>query len=520
MQPVNRSETVLYLVIAAVTLFLAGIILIIVVARVQERSALQGTAVAAQQEATRLAEAQRPVPTATETRPGDWLPPSWTPVPSLTPTDTITPSPVPSLTPTATPTEPPTATPTVSPTPSPSNTPPRGAPTPVPLVVSDRYDLFNILLIGSDKRDTSPTFRTDTLIVVSINRTTNTVNMLSIPRDLYVFVPGFSFERVNTASYLGETYLGPGRGDALVAETITYNLGVRIDRHARVDFSGFRQVIDELGGVNVAVDCPLTDYRIVAPDRDPNDLANYAWYTLPIGMHRMDGSLALWYARSRQTTSDFERNRRQQIILRAVWRKVQEMGLVGQLPMLWEQLTGIVSTDLTLSDVLGLVPVALALDSSRIRSYLIGPAEVESYTTPGGAAVLQPVPDAVRRVVELFNTPPTNNLLFAERPLLEVYNGTDHADWGQVAVARLAWEGFAAVDGGSADPGSFPHTVIVDYTGGAKPGSLDVLMRALNVRRENIINAPDPNQPHDFRVILGESYNACTYSPWRAVVQN
>jgi LCP family protein required for cell wall assembly len=463
-------------------------------------------------------------------------------VPTETTTPTLTPCPTPTTTPSSTPTATPSATATITPTatasptptltPMPSVTPipsatatipasPTATPTPLPgaskaveLVPTGQYDIFNILLLGSDQRPNDPSYRTDTLIVVSVNRTTNTVNMLSIPRDLYLYIPGYGMDRINTASIRGDISRWQGRGAGLIAYTIQYNLGIRIDRYARINFDGFKQIVDALGGIDVAVDCPLTDYRLASPKLDPNNLANYRLFRLPIGYHHMDGSLALWYARSRETTSDFDRNRRQQMVLRAIWRKLMEQNISSHLATLWDQAAKIVETNLTLVDAAGLVPIAVDLDSTRMHSYFLGPQQVKDWTTPDGAAVLLPQPKAIRDIVNLLYTPPTDNQLVAEQPTLVVLNGTSQKAWDIVATSRLSWEGFAPVDAGSAESTTYPHTLIYDYTGNAKPSSRKTLQRVLGVRKDDIIDAPDPNRAVDFRIILGASYNACTYSAW------
>ncbi len=551
MQPGKGRETVLYAIIALFTLGSTAALLVILGAYVLQQNQLQAIQSAGEQSATalmttRIALAASATPTLTVPRS-----PTNTPTDTRTPTRTYTPTftrtPTPTVTPTLTPTatHTPTATltatstltpsvtltPSITPTPTPLVTPTLpfiptvtvtplfGAAQPVEPVPMGDYDLLNILLLGSDIRPVSGDYRTDTIIVVSVNRTTNTVNMLSIPRDMYLYIPGYGYNRINTASFWGDLYKWPGRGEALLAETITYNLGIRIDRYARVDFNGFKQLIDTLDGIDVPVDCPLRDYRLVNPNLDPNNLLNYQMFTLPIGLHHMDGSLALWFARSRETTSDFERNRRQQIVLRAIWQKIQRLGLLEHLPALWDRLTGIVQTNLTLPDVLGLAPVALGIDGSRMHSYFLGPAQVKDWTTPDGAQVLLPLPAAIRHVVTLLYTPPTTNQLFAENPTLEIYNGTPNRDWDKVAASRLIWEGFVPDDLGQADADNYPRTLVYDYTGGAKPGSLRALLRALNAQAGDVIDAPDPNQTVDFKVILGASYNACTYSPWLTSAQ-
>jgi LCP family protein required for cell wall assembly len=415
----------------------------------------------------------------------------------------MTPTPIPSAT--ETPVSTPTATPKLA-----------GAPAAVEMVPTGDYDIFNILLLGSDQRHGDTAYRTDTIIVVSVNRTTNTVNMLSIPRDLYLYVPGYGQDRINTAAIHGDLGNWKGGGAGLLAYTIGYNLGIRIDRYAKINFDGFKEIIDALDGIDVPVDCPLSDYRIASPKLDPNNQANYKMFTLPIGYHHMDGALALWFARSRETTSDFDRNRRQQLVLRAIWHKALEQNLLSDLPPLWDQVTKIAETNLTLVDAASLLPIALDIDGTRLHSYFLGPGQVTGWTTPEGAQVLLPQPKAIRAVITQLYIPPTENRLVTEQPSLEIYNGTKHKAWDKIAVSRLSWEGFVPDDAGQAETTDFPRTLIYDYTGDAKPSSLKTLQTILNVRKDDIIASPDPDRKVDFRIILGASYNACTYSAWQS----
>src|SRR5690606_2262066 len=130
--------------------------------------------------------------------------------------------------------------------------------------------------------------RTDVLTIVSVNRTAGTVSMLSIPRDLYVYIPDHQVARINTAFGWGETNLGEGEGAQLLIDTIRYNLGLEIDYYARVDFNGFHQIVDDLGGVEVAVDCAIQDWRLREPGLDPTVEDNWEMFTLPVGVHLMD----------------------------------------------------------------------------------------------------------------------------------------------------------------------------------------------------------------------------------------
>jgi LCP family protein required for cell wall assembly len=459
------------------------------------------------------------------------LPPTWTPTftrtasptftisPTRTPTATRTPTRTRTFTPSATftathtftPSHTPSVTLTPSITPLPTDTPPPPTPEPgaMPPIEVGAHDLFNILLIGSDRRPNAVDYRTDTLVIVSVNRTIGSVSLLSLPRDLYVYIPKHGYDRINTAALWGDLYkLNDGGVRTLIA-TVRYNFGIRIDRFAQVNFDGFKTIIDRLGGIEMVVDCPITDYRL-REGANPNVLANYQPFTLKVGVHRMDGAFALWYVRSRNGTSDFDRNRRQQAMLRAIFQALRERGQLEQLPALWQDLTKVVKTDLTLSDLLSLLPIALNLDNLTLRSYFISPQQVSSWRTPQGADVLVPNREAIRAELVKFLTPPTANALTHERPTVAVYNGSGHADWDRVAAERLAWEGFAPQAMGESE--RVAATRIYDHTGGAKPSSLRLLLRALNLSAKNVIEQPDPNADTDFKVVLGTNYNACTFN--------
>jgi LCP family protein required for cell wall assembly len=472
-----------------------------------------------------------PPASETPTRALPTLPPTWTPTYTRTasPTFTISPTRTPSATrtPTRTRTFTPSATFTATHTFTPSYTPsvtltpsitplPTDTPLPstlepgaMPPIEVGAYDLFNILLIGSDKRANAVDYRTDTLVIVSVNRTVGSVSLLSLPRDLYVYIPKYGYDRINTAALWGDLHKLNGGGIGTLIATVRYNFGIRIDRFAQVNFDGFKAIIDRLGGIEIAVDCPITDYRL-REGANPNVLANYQLLTLKVGVHRMDGAFALWYVRSRNGTSDFDRNRRQQAMLRAIFQALRERGQLEQLPALWQDLTEIVKTDLTLSDLLSLLPIALNLDNMTLRSYFISPQQVSSWQTPQGAAVLVPNREAIRAELIKFLTPPTANTLMRERPTVAIYNGSGNADWDRVAAERLAWEGFAPQAMGESE--RVAVTRLYDHTGGAKPSSLRLLLRTLNLSAKHLIEQPDPNADTDFKLVLGTNYNACTFN--------
>ncbi len=372
-------------------------------------------------------------------------------------------------------------------------------------------DILNIILLGTDEdlQPNEPSVRTDTMVIVSINRTVGSVAMLSLPRDLYVCIPQLGMQRLNVAYGWGQSVgWSPGGGFGLLQETILYNFGIPIHFYAKVSFNGFKALIDALGGVNIAVDCPMIDQLRFTGQYDAQGTPVYAPYTLDVGYYRMDGSLALWYARVRQRLSDFDRNRRQQQLLRAMWREALSQGLLQKAPELWSQASQIVETNLQLPDILGLLPFALNLTPENIGSFqLVKGRETDAWRTPYGEDVQIPT-EGLFETLRQFYTPPTRNRLVRNLGSIEVINGSPKPNYDLVAVDLLSWEGFRAVARGQGE--ATAQTVIYDYTGSASPQVLQELRRTLNIRADRIISQPDPNRTVDFRVVLGADYVSCS----------
>ena len=446
---------------------------------------------------------------------------TFTPVPSATSTDTFTP--LPTDTPSITPTNTQFPTSTITPTSDESipstvtSTPIIGGPGQAPLLSSGDYDIFNVLLLGNDSRpDGRVSYRTDVVTVVSVNKTTATVNMLSIPRDLYVYIPTIGFSRINAVVALGEVEGWPKGGIDLLKATIQYNFGIPIHGYAQVDFTGFERIIDAVGGVDLVVDCPLTDYRLKSSELNPLLFENWHEVTLDVGVHRMDGPTALWFARSRVTTSDFDRNRRHQVLLRAIWHRFQLRDMWDDIPELWDAFSDIVDTDLSIEEIISLAPIGIQLSPELIESHFIGLGEVEPFQTAQGGSVLRLRPVEVQTVVQKFYSPPTQNHLFQQQPRVEILNQSGIPNLGFVAQERLAWDGFPTFVNSQANDELASQTLIYDYTGDLRGGSVDILQRVLGGQAVNIISEPDPNRTVDYRIVLGQSYDSCTYNPWQS----
>jgi LCP family protein required for cell wall assembly len=240
---------------------------------------------------------------------------------------------------------------------------------------------FNFLLLGSDQRPFEGGFRTDTIILVSLDPSKGKVSLISFPRDLYVTIPGWTQQRINTAMGYG--------GFPLLAETLQYNFGVRPTHYVMVNFLAFKQTIDSLGGIDVYAAQPLTDHR-----------DKYGTYTVRAGRNHMDGETALWYARSRYSTSDFDRTRRQQEVILALFERIISLNGIEKASELYEIYVGNVTTNLTWKDISPLLPLAVKLsNTNHIQRYYIGPAQVIPWITPGGAQVLLPNYDAITAVL-------------------------------------------------------------------------------------------------------------------------
>ncbi|NIV33453.1 MAG: hypothetical protein GWN58_29600, partial [Anaerolineae bacterium] len=392
------------------------------------------------------------LPSSTPTAPPTLTPTVPTPTPSRIPTQTATPTSTLSPTPTATPTHTPTPTRTPSPTPTLEPTP-----TPVPTSVLTE-DLIHILLIGGD-RDYVYDQNTDTLIVAAINRATKQVSMLSIPRDLWVYIPEFGYGRINIAQRIGyRINYEDGRGPGLLKRTIEENLGIPIDHWVRIGYEGFARAVDELGGVDLLVPC-RTNLRFQPPTSEEQQEI-----ILEPGMHHLDGWTALRYVRTRRGDSDFERSQRQQRFIKAVWSQFKSPDIVLKIPGLWSALKNAFQTDLKLGDVLALVPTALDLEPHRVRSLYIGRSQIDYWTTEGGASVLLPIPEKIQEVVARLYAPPgREETVAASSARVRVLNGTTRPYLAHIAADQLRWAGFEVSGIGSDERTDYGRTWIHVY---------------------------------------------------------
>lgn len=293
------------------------------------------------------------------------------------------------LNPTATyiPTAYPTSTPTITPTPRPTQPKskyPNGS-----RPIAQPEGQTNIVILGSDQHAHSSGFRTDVILLLTVNTTKHTVSLTSFPRDLYVYIPGWTHQRINTAF--------PHGGFKALKNTFEFNFGFRPDYYVLVNLWFFERVINDLGGIYINVPYTLCDNKW-------NGSQPHCVYP---GRRLFYGKEALWYVRSRQTTSDFDRNRRQQQVVNAVFQKALALNTLSKAPKFYNTYKHSVRTNIPLKTVLSFVPTATKLkDSSRIHQYYIDRSAVSSWVSPGGAQVLLPRSGKIRNILkQALNSP-------------------------------------------------------------------------------------------------------------------
>jgi LCP family protein required for cell wall assembly len=368
-------------------------------------------------------------------------------------------------------------------------------------------ETVNFLLIGSDKRQGS-SYRTDTMVIAVMWPREGQVSLISIPRDLWIYIPTVGMQRINTAYQTGEITGHPGGGAGLLKETIAHNLGIRIDHTAMVDFDGFRRIVDTLGGVEVPVGCSYTDWRLIDPSYDPYDEDNWWLYTLGPGLIHMDGDLALWYARSRSKSNDFDRGRRQQEVLRAIFTQAMRTDTLNKVPQLYNDFSSTIATDLGLGDILKLVPYGPRMTNANIRGYYIRPPYVSSWTTPAGASVLLPEEAGLRALLTEATTL-SPRAVERQAVALDVQNGTTIPSLEALAASNLNYAGYQSQTS-AADSHDYTYSVLVDFTSTQDPDTRQAILSALGLADSaNQLSMPDASSPVSYRLILGFDYDAC-----------
>lgn len=372
---------------------------------------------------------------------------------------------------------------------------------------------FNVLLLGVDRRESlEEGVRADTLILVHVNPDGGWAGMLAIPRDSVVQVPGLGLQKINTAytygfnnaaRLYGEGTTPEAGGGALAAETVEGFLGLEVDYIAQVDFRGFQRIVDTIGGISVDVERPLLDPAY------PTEDFGYERIYIPAGLQVMDGETALRYARSRHSSSDFDRSARQQQVLRAMLAEVRARGLLSQaalLPELARDLEASVSTTLPLSDLetlRGLAALAAGLDTGRIVSLSLNPNDVRVVAEQGSDIYWDPA-DVAAQVARLLAGPDGPG----ELARVAVLNGAGVHGLATRVSGRLEAQGFIVNPPADA-PLPAERTLLIDYAG--RPETLRRLADTLGLDPGQVYTTPPADAPAppfqaDIVLLLGADY--------------
>jgi LCP family protein required for cell wall assembly len=229
-------------------------------------------------------------------------------------------------------------------------------------------------------------------MLMTVNPAGPRLGMLSIPRDLYVDIPGHSTNRINTAHFWGERQ-SEGGGPALTMATVARTFNVPVHGYVRLDFDGFRAIVDGVGGVDVVVDEAIVDNAFPTADYGTTRIE------IPAGLQHMDGETALRYVRSRHGSSDFDRAARQQQVVIALVRSLSGPRGWVRLPAVLGAVIGHVDTDLGLGELIQLAITGLRVGPDRLEHHVIDREMTRPWTTPTGGAVLLPLWEAIDPLV-------------------------------------------------------------------------------------------------------------------------
>ena len=314
----------------------------------------------------------------------------------------------------------------------------------------------NILIIGSDRRvhQADVGARSDTLMVVRLDPQTNSISMLSVPRDLRVDIPGFGLNKINAAYSLG--------GAKLTVETVKQLLGVPINDFIDVNFEGFIKVVDKLGGAYLMVDHRYYNNTAVT---------NYASIDIQPGYQVLNGHQALSFVRFRHDQNgDFTRIVRQQMFLREMKRELAGSATITSFPHLFSVATIMshyaVSDIASLSKIYGLVTLGLKLDTNHIyQAHITG-------TTPtiGGVSYVVATPQDIAAGVQEFLSPVSPQLrgqskasvsqLPRSQVKITVLNGSGRAGAAAAVAAQLQTRGYVVAVGGNAANFGYATTTV------------------------------------------------------------
>ena len=385
----------------------------------------------------------------------------------------------------------------------------------------DGASRVNVLVMGLDYRDVldiqaglqqgAP--RTDTMIVLTIDPLTKTAGAISIPRDLWVNIPGFGYHKINTAYTFGENNHLPGGGAGLAIQTVEAFLGVPINYYVWVEFSSFINAIDRVGGVDV---CVPEKIDVARYDQEGHDI-------LEPGCQTLSGIVALGYARARNTANgDIDRSGRQMQVIMGLRDKITSpenwAKLAAAAPGLYQDVSKGIHANMDLTDALKLAALAREIPKDSITLKVIDYTMMAPTKAPDGTDILRPFPDKIRVLRDdVFGTgalrpaavgDPTQ-LVKDEAARVAVVNGTGTTGLAKNTADYLTAQGMNVTGYGNTTEypdnykSPFPNqTIIIVHAG--KPYAMKYLSDLMKFTNDNqIVVNFDPNAKADIIIALG-----------------
>ncbi len=368
-----------------------------------------------------------------------------------------------------------------------------------------------ILIMGVDQRcgETGPT-RTDTLMLLTVDPIGKTAGILSLPRDLWVEIPGFGVDRINQAHYFGEGFEYPGGGPALAEETVEATLGIEINYYATVNFDVFIETVNLLGGIEVEVEETIDDPKY------PDNCYGFDPFRIEAGRHLLYGEEALKFARTRATEGgDVDRAARQQQVILAVRDRLfdQIPELLIQAPLLWQTMQSNIRTTMTLDEAIQLALLVQEIPRENIQRAVIDYNYVYTEKTPDGQDVLVPIRENIRALRDELFAPakiPTAVIvdlpekMQAEEARIAIYNGTPVFGLaGETRDFLIPYE-FTITEVGNADAATYPSTQIIDF--GDHPFTTQYLVQLMDIPPLNISTGSKPDGDYDLLIIIGNDW--------------
>ncbi len=364
---------------------------------------------------------------------------------------------------------------------------------------------INALLIGIDEK----TGLADTIMLASFDPIAKDVVLLSIPRDLYVEINGFGSAKINAAHAYGQRYEYEGGGPELLKDTVSRVTGMPIHYYGRVDFAGFKQAINVVDGITVNVEQPIHD-----PYYPDQTRTGYEPLHIEAGDQHMDGERALRYARSRKTTSDFDRSRRQQKIIMALREKVLSRGTLAnpsKVTGLLNTLSGNAKTNMSVDEIMRLLELSEGMSRDDIKRVQLDTSEdgYLTFSNVHGKSVLVPSAGDFSEIKEYVRTLMVDSYIKDEAAKVSVLNGTGEPGLAGDTADLLRSYGYDVVNVNNAPNQNYTQTVIFNYTGDENPYTLRYLEKRFGVQAKRRQNTGQ-NTPHDIEIVLGSDYEPNT----------